>query len=416
MKNKILIILIIGLVLISGCIKTPTRTDFEKEEKFDKTPKQEIPGEENKLTECESCDFYRGKCGKEWSYCVQQGYDIKESRSCWDGAICVNKTTGEEIDTLANLLNLNEYGPVSLADVYCRKMGHNLRLEVDEEGEWSICVFSGEYCMKDDDCIKVPSGCCGCNMGGTNKAVNKYYYEPPNCTGMGCLAVMSDHWTCFAEPKCIDNTCKLIEDLENTCLRKWSSHHSSIVLIKFKEGLSEIDIEKILKPINEIEPKLDYRINFSFDIYTFNLPKEKTEYVCNYDYIWCYVKAIYPFFDYLNENSNVNAVVSGYEEISLIINNNKMNKEDVLNLINSYSDVIKIEKDDLSIRNNFYGFYVLPLVEEEIARYICNNLEGNENINSVEIMNIWLLELREIIKRGCTNIESFFPLPDYLRC
>lgn len=35
-------------------------------------------------------------------------------------------------------------------------------------------------CFKDSDCISVKSGCCGCNAGGSNIAINiKYldYYE-----------------------------------------------------------------------------------------------------------------------------------------------------------------------------------------------------------------------------------------------
>ena len=28
-------------------------------------------------SECTAWNFYRGKCGQEWSYCKQNGYDMK---------------------------------------------------------------------------------------------------------------------------------------------------------------------------------------------------------------------------------------------------------------------------------------------------------------------------------------------------
>ena len=61
-------------------------------------------------TECMGWNFYRGKCGQEWSYCKQQGYDLKdlEKNEGWfEGTICINKITKEEIGTVYNLMNMN---------------------------------------------------------------------------------------------------------------------------------------------------------------------------------------------------------------------------------------------------------------------------------------------------------------------
>ena len=69
-----------------------------------------------------------------------------------------------------------------------------------------------KYCETDDDCVKVNVECCNCNMGGTAKAVNKESYTPPNCEGILCMAVISKDWTCFAEPRCIDNECTLVKN------------------------------------------------------------------------------------------------------------------------------------------------------------------------------------------------------------
>jgi hypothetical protein len=57
-------------------------------------------------SECGEWDFYRGKCGQEWSYCNLHGYDLKElgRYEGWlKGAICIDKTTKEEIGTVFDL-------------------------------------------------------------------------------------------------------------------------------------------------------------------------------------------------------------------------------------------------------------------------------------------------------------------------
>ena len=99
----------------------------------------------------------------------------------------------------------------------------------------------------------------------------------------------------------------------------------------------------------------------------------------------------------------------------MITNNQELNKESVLDIINSYNDIIQIEYENISVKSNYYGFYVLPLVEKDISEYICNTLENNDNVVSIEVMNIWLQEIYETIG-GCTNRESFFPIPNSDRC
>ncbi len=58
-------------------------------------------------TSCLGRDFYRGKCGQEWSYCKRCGYDLKDLgpwESLMGGAICIDKTTGKEIGTVYDLV------------------------------------------------------------------------------------------------------------------------------------------------------------------------------------------------------------------------------------------------------------------------------------------------------------------------
>lgn len=71
-------------------------------------------------------------------------------------------------------------------------------------------------CKFDRECIKVSGDCCGCSSGGTSTTINRAYYNYWNnkskekCKGIACIAVISKHWTCFAEPKCIGNKCNLV--------------------------------------------------------------------------------------------------------------------------------------------------------------------------------------------------------------
>ena len=59
-------------------------------------------------TECEEWGFYRGMCGKEFSYCALNGYDIKEIRGdegWFEGAVCI---TPDGESTVYNLMDFDE--------------------------------------------------------------------------------------------------------------------------------------------------------------------------------------------------------------------------------------------------------------------------------------------------------------------
>ena len=73
-------------------------------------------------------------------------------------------------------------------------------------------------CKEDNECISVSPGCCGCNAGGPAIAINKEYRSYWNnkflnlCIRVLCTAVMSNDWTCFAQPKCVEDKCQLIKN------------------------------------------------------------------------------------------------------------------------------------------------------------------------------------------------------------
>ncbi len=71
-------------------------------------------------------------------------------------------------------------------------------------------------CGIDEDCVAIKSGCCDCNNGGTSTAINKDYQDEWNsnleieCETTLCITAISNHWTCFAEPKCVEGKCELV--------------------------------------------------------------------------------------------------------------------------------------------------------------------------------------------------------------
>jgi|GEM_PF-1426224 len=71
------------------------------------------------------------------------------------------------------------------------------------------------FCIYDGNCVMVQDGCCPCNMMGSNTVISMGYREewnekiPINCKGVGCLAAISHHPSCYSEPVCESFTCKL---------------------------------------------------------------------------------------------------------------------------------------------------------------------------------------------------------------
>lgn len=253
------------------------------------------------------------------------------------------------------------------------------------------------FCIEDSNCIKVGTSCCA-SASCAYTAINKKYVGLWNtqfrCTGIGCLATI-----CMKtfDVKCVNNQCKLIED---SCFDKWRTSNKGLISIKFKEDVSKKVIQKELAKVNS-----NNQVKFPFDIYSFELSKDKIVYDYNMDYIWWYVIASGDFIDYLNSNPNINAFVDSFEHITLIVNNEKLDKEDILKIVNSYNNIIKIE--NILVQERYYGFYN---TEGEFARYICDNLENSNKVESIGHTRIFLNEIYETIGSHCTNrTDSFFP-------
>ncbi|MEK6861726.1 MAG: hypothetical protein AABY07_07185 [Nanoarchaeota archaeon] len=71
-------------------------------------------------------------------------------------------------------------------------------------------------CRIDSDCVKIEADCCGCSAGGKADTINKEYLQDwrdtiaVKCQNIACPAVMSNHWSCTAEIKCVLNKCNLV--------------------------------------------------------------------------------------------------------------------------------------------------------------------------------------------------------------
>ncbi len=137
-------------------------------------------------------------------------------------------------------------------------------------------------CQQDSDCVKVQAGCCSCNYGGKNTAINKIYlvnwmsWINSQCQSTACAAVLSNDWTCISsEAKCVIGKCKLInttphepvcgdgicesgEDCEEDCEQPEDDDHESDYDYNDVYNTVYMQEEETRKPaetINLVEPE-----------------------------------------------------------------------------------------------------------------------------------------------------------------
>lgn len=91
--------------------------------------------------------------------------------------------------------------------------GRKILFPVEDERDPKSVPFYQAFCQKDSDCVKVAGDTCGCSSGGTATSVNKNFKDQwleSTEWGMNtCLAVISNHPSCFTSPKCENFQCKL---------------------------------------------------------------------------------------------------------------------------------------------------------------------------------------------------------------
>ena len=249
----IVVILIIGAILISNYLKTSEEKDCEQ------------------ISDCliKYQVYYNGECS----------------------ADCFNKNVKPDLDRCGNV----EFEPFN-PETKCRCVLPEKKCEVlEEETECTIeqdCIDSGKcdvglectcykgkcytglvaeipekiYCETDNDCVKVDAGCCSCNYGGEATAINKDYKEDWNsnltkeCKEIACTAAVSDHISCFSDPKCVNKTCILTPNKERFC-------NLSSAFINCKNWKGNISENKW----NEIDTNFGISCREVFELCEFNI-------------------------------------------------------------------------------------------------------------------------------------------------
>ncbi len=105
---------------------------------------------------------------------------------------------------------------VNVTDAIITTVRYNMIIDEDNQ---KAPKFDEDYylCKNDRECIYVAGDCCGCSSLGTATTINKDYFQYWNekqsfeCKRVFCAAAISDHKSCFAEPKCINNKCELVQ-------------------------------------------------------------------------------------------------------------------------------------------------------------------------------------------------------------
>gem|GEM_PF-1970392 len=228
----VLIILIAGLLLFSGC------TQEKKENAADENKTKTIPAfsltyeksseqtglivqrlidnnqmieliKENKKSELE---IKQNKLNQENQNklvaLIEPLLAFKEQISCSNCGLPEEKIV-LQVNGKSNEIVFNEgyQVPVKL---------NSLLLKIDELKENLIANENIlNECKTDFDCAKVDASCCGCNEGGKATAISKTFLnywqlnQQINCKGQMCAQVMSSDKSCVQEQKCTNNLCGL---------------------------------------------------------------------------------------------------------------------------------------------------------------------------------------------------------------
>lgn len=70
-------------------------------------------------------------------------------------------------------------------------------------------------CVKNDDCVVLTKGCCGCRNGGAVMAVSRMHAQAieneqrQECAGKVCMQVISNDASCGKEAACENGVCVL---------------------------------------------------------------------------------------------------------------------------------------------------------------------------------------------------------------
>jgi len=129
-------------------------------------------------------------------------------------SIIANSTIANPFFNENDTINTANSTGIIISNLSLYRVKSDYELNISEDKLYS--------CENDSDCMAV-SGCCGCNGGGELNIINVKYidewnsYQKQNCKMISCIAVMSQHISCFSEPKCVNNLCTSIPNKEYLC-------------------------------------------------------------------------------------------------------------------------------------------------------------------------------------------------------
>jgi len=186
-----LLLILILIIFISACAKTQPATPPGKEP---------VQPEEPSLDNKKCYDYLRN--GVAENYCAECGNNICEPFETCVPSECNEEGCSEDCGSL--------YCPEDC------KLSEEKKIPPSVVPKLPEITATLRTCRIDSDCIRIQADCCGCGAGSTADTINKEYLADwqdtinVKCQGIMCPAVMSNHWSCTAEIKCVLNKCRLV--------------------------------------------------------------------------------------------------------------------------------------------------------------------------------------------------------------
>lgn len=209
--KKPYIILLLGLILVSGCVSEQEST----------TTTTTIP--ENLTKICEDCIVINVSDAYTKEPVVNASVKLEETvsgllvvGSPYSSSFRIEKVTDENGIVILYKNETSDYKDSDYVTISAK--GYNTTVEeIDYEFNSQMINYELipdiKYCEVDDDCARVGSlpSCCGCSAGGYDVAINKKYVDYWNSKCPSEVICQTVIRPCY-KMSCINNTCQMVED------------------------------------------------------------------------------------------------------------------------------------------------------------------------------------------------------------
>ncbi len=162
-------------------------------------------------SECEAWDFYRGKCGREWSYCARHGWEVETAADGGDPfspdySICVGRE-GRIIGSVADLMGLQEAavrGAVAVPVAEEQPRTHTAPVHRDAPSSFDWRDHNGGDWMTP---VKDQAACGSCwafsAVGAIESTHNIYWGDPALDLDLSEQFLVSNDAPCFEVDDCV---------------------------------------------------------------------------------------------------------------------------------------------------------------------------------------------------------------------